>query len=418
MFLRSVIRKISQLKPSAVTASKLFVVSVKKRKSYCTSTNSTITTKTPKDSFTEKLLRFSSDEGLRTSYINHFGQLRIGLILEDLDRLAGAVAYKHVLGQDKEVVATLIQQDSSFKAPQEVKIEPEKNGSQVTIVTASCDRIDLFKPLSAYHDLRLQGFVISVGRSSMEVHMRVDSLKDKGFERVLEASMTMVARDHNKAYQGIAPLTPVTDEEQTLHQRAIESRELRKKRVQESLTLKPPTVEERLLLHNLFMNKGKTTTEVDMSSTAYQSMIVMHPQKRNIHNKVFGGYLMRLAYEQAWATAFLFSGVPTMFRAVDEINFIAPVDIGTVCVFNSMIVFTESNSIQVLVKTDVVDPIRQTSQTTNTFHFTFTTKVPTKQVLFTKYEDAMKYLEGKRRYEAGKACEREHTATQAENKSS
>lgn len=39
--------------------------------------------------------------------------------------------------------------------------------------------------------------------------------------------------------------------------------------------------------------------------------------------------------EQAWATAFLFSGVPTMFRAVDEINFIAPVDIGTVCVFNS-----------------------------------------------------------------------------------
>jgi hypothetical protein len=29
--------------------------------------------------------------------------------------LAGAVAYKHVLGQDKEVVATLIQQDSSFK---------------------------------------------------------------------------------------------------------------------------------------------------------------------------------------------------------------------------------------------------------------------------------------------------------------
>jgi len=29
--------------------------------------------------------------------------------------LAGAVAYKHVLGQDKEVVATLIQQDSSLR---------------------------------------------------------------------------------------------------------------------------------------------------------------------------------------------------------------------------------------------------------------------------------------------------------------
>lgn len=100
-------------------------------------------------------------------------------------------------------------------------MEPEKNGSQITIVTASCDRIDMYKPLSAYHDLRLQGFIISVGRSSMEVHMRVDSLKEQGFERVIEASMTMVARDHNKAYQGIAPLTPVTDEEKALHQRAI-----------------------------------------------------------------------------------------------------------------------------------------------------------------------------------------------------
>jgi acyl-CoA hydrolase len=55
----------------------------------------------------------------------------------------------------------------------------------------------------------------------MEVYMRVDSLKTTGLDRVLEASMTMVARDHDKAYQGIAPLTPVTDEEKALHQRAI-----------------------------------------------------------------------------------------------------------------------------------------------------------------------------------------------------
>jgi len=51
--------------------------------------------------------------------------------------------------------------------------------------------------------------------------MRIDSLKDTHIERVLEASMTMVARDHSKAYQGIAPLTPVTEEEKVLHQQAI-----------------------------------------------------------------------------------------------------------------------------------------------------------------------------------------------------
>jgi acyl-CoA hydrolase len=41
--------------------------------------------------------------------------------------------------------------------------------------------------------------------------------------------------------------------------------------------------------------------------------------------------------EQAWATAYLYSGKAPHFRAVDDINFISPVDIGTVCAFNSSI---------------------------------------------------------------------------------
>jgi hypothetical protein len=70
--------------------------------------------KTPNDSFIEKVLHFSTNKQLRNSYINHFGHLRVGLILEDLDRLAGAIAYKHVLGEEKEVVAALAQSDAHF----------------------------------------------------------------------------------------------------------------------------------------------------------------------------------------------------------------------------------------------------------------------------------------------------------------
>jgi acyl-coenzyme A thioesterase 9 len=65
--------------------------------------------KTPKDSFIEKILPFSKDKRLRNGYINHFGHLRVGLILEDLDRMAAAIAYKHVLGESKEIAANRLE---------------------------------------------------------------------------------------------------------------------------------------------------------------------------------------------------------------------------------------------------------------------------------------------------------------------
>lgn len=65
--------------------------------------------KTPKDSFIEKILRFSTDKRLRDCYINHFGHLRVGLVLEDLDRMAAAIAYKHVLGESKEIAANRLE---------------------------------------------------------------------------------------------------------------------------------------------------------------------------------------------------------------------------------------------------------------------------------------------------------------------
>jgi hypothetical protein len=57
----------------------------------------------------------------------------------------------------------------------------------------------------------------------------------------------------------------------------------------------------------------------------------------------------------------------------------------------------------VSVQTDVVNPERKTTNTTNTFHFTFVvdSKTPIPQVTFSKYEDAMQYLSAKRRYELG-----------------
>ena len=76
------------------------------------------------DSEIEKIMPFSKNIELRERYINFFGALRLGKLLEDLDFIAGQVAYKHTEGWERGL----------------------------TIVTAACDRIDLLGDLRIDRD--------------------------------------------------------------------------------------------------------------------------------------------------------------------------------------------------------------------------------------------------------------------------
>ena len=57
--------------------------------------NAPLQERSPGDSCFEKIYPFESDLKLREEYINFFGGLRIGKLLEDLDLVAGKVAYAH-----------------------------------------------------------------------------------------------------------------------------------------------------------------------------------------------------------------------------------------------------------------------------------------------------------------------------------
>jgi acyl-coenzyme A thioesterase 9 len=60
-----------------------------------------------------------------------------------------------------------------------------------------------------------------------------------------------------------------------------------------------------------------------MKNTQFKNTVLMHMQERNVHGKIFGGYLMKVAYELAWSTAVTFFGVPAVtFAAVDDIQFV------------------------------------------------------------------------------------------------
>lgn len=50
--------------------------------------------KRPRDSYVEKVFDLKNDLNVRDSMINSKGGLRIGKILEELDGVAGSVAYK------------------------------------------------------------------------------------------------------------------------------------------------------------------------------------------------------------------------------------------------------------------------------------------------------------------------------------
>jgi len=107
--------------------------------------------KSPKDSVVKKVLTFSSDEKLRESYLNPLGELRFGLILEELDSIAGRISYRHAV--DPSVIKQI---DKILETKQRLSFEEFRRYNleiPLFIVTASCNRIELFGRLDINSDL-------------------------------------------------------------------------------------------------------------------------------------------------------------------------------------------------------------------------------------------------------------------------
>lgn len=110
----------------------------------------------------KKILPFSEDEWLVDSYVNASGQLRLGSLFQDLDALAGVIAYKHT-------------------------------GPGTANVTAAVDRISIINPLEDFCNLELSGFVSYVGSSSMEISIEARKAGYPGDGGLLTCAFTMVA---------------------------------------------------------------------------------------------------------------------------------------------------------------------------------------------------------------------------------
>lgn len=59
------------------------------------------------DSYTQIDLPFASSPELLEQYVNAWGGIRTGKLMEHLDSLAGSIAYKHMLGPEAHTVGRI-----------------------------------------------------------------------------------------------------------------------------------------------------------------------------------------------------------------------------------------------------------------------------------------------------------------------
>eukprot|EP01116_Phalansterium_solitarium_P001825 TRINITY_DN11644_c0_g1_i1.p1 TRINITY_DN11644_c0_g1~~TRINITY_DN11644_c0_g1_i1.p1 ORF type:complete len:454 (-),score=128.72 TRINITY_DN11644_c0_g1_i1:179-1540(-) len=352
----------------------------------------------PRESYVRKALEFRKSEKLKSVFANPFGGVRVGMVLEELDALAGSIGYAHVLTRPLDE-SLLVKPESG--APFQAFELP------VIVVTASVNRIELYNLMELDSDLIMEGCVAYAGRSSMEVNINVTSISDAGQKPVMNAVFTMVARDTSNRAHTVPKVLPQTVDEQRLYQMLSDDVRNRKFQRESALSEKPPTSEERELIHHTYQDSKRVAPGPEsplsyIGDTRLESTVLMQPQYRNIHNKIFGGFFMKRAYELAWSSAYLFTGKKARFRAVDDVSFLAAGNIGDVSQFTSEIVYTDDKGIQVSVAADVLTPapeepngVRRTR--TTTFHFTFVRPEGfTRRVVPFSYEDAMKFVHGRR----------------------
>ncbi|KAF5175031.1 Acyl-coenzyme a thioesterase 9 protein [Thalictrum thalictroides] len=303
-------------------------------------------TRTPAQSRTSILYNFSTDYILREQYRDPWNEVRIGKLLEDLDALAGTISFKHC-SDDNNTTRPLL------------------------LVTASVDRIVLKKPIRVDTDLKIVGAVTWVGRSSIAIQLEVIRQDAQGEDSgifseddiALTANFTFVARDSKTGKSApVNRLSPETEQEKKLYEEMEAIDILRKKkRARHGRELEKGEETERL---NALLAEGRIFCDMPalanrdsilIKDTRLENSLICQPQQRNIHGRIFGGFLMHRAFELAFSTAYAFAGLMPCFHEVDHVDFLRPVDVGDFLRFKACVLYTELENLeQPLINVEVV----------------------------------------------------------------
>ncbi|KAJ1446464.1 hypothetical protein M885DRAFT_546377 [Pelagophyceae sp. CCMP2097] len=298
--------------------------------------------------------------------------MRTGVLLEDMDALAGSVAWRHVADADAETPTPLI-------------------------VTASVDAIEVRRELCLGSDYVLRGDMVWAGKSSLEIHV---SLRARGSDdAALSGVFTFVARGPDGRAAAVPPLRAETAAEVAAYGAAA-AKQGALKAARAAASAAPVDAAklaklEALLAHARIACDFPGLADdgvITMAQTGLRHASLCHPQERNTAGRVFGGVLMRRALELAYATAYAFGGAAPHLVALDRVEFVRPVDVGALLALKSVVALSERGGetapgeaaggaatggggfagvVHVNVSAAAWRPAQRSSEQTNTFAFVF-----------------------------------------------
>ncbi|XP_060864453.1 acyl-coenzyme A thioesterase 9, mitochondrial-like isoform X1 [Metopolophium dirhodum] len=340
------------------------------------------------DSFDRAIVPLSTNLTLQNKYTTTFKSLRIGRLLEDMDLFAVWIVMKHIYNP----------------------MQPLDVPTPYVVVTLLVDDVVINANRFPDKDLILSGQVTHVGKTSLEVTLWLEQFNDDKFERITRAHFVFVARDPtNTSSVMVNNLVPVGEREKNLMILSAKKNEDRKMARQNSILNKMPTPEEQSLIYETFMktvdrkepiigNKILPENSVWMDDTMLETNILCHPEDRNLHNTVFGGYLMRVATELAFLVASAHSKTRVTLEAINSITFRKPVPIGSKLKLNGQICYTSGRVMIVEIIAKVEELESKRSLTSNSFYHVYVAPNDVDSVLPQNYHDSMLYIDGRRRY--------------------
>ena len=274
------------------------------------------------------------------------GNIRFGKLLEVLDKVAEEVALHYA--------------------------QTHHPGARV--VTAAVDQIQVLAPADIGRDMVFKARINFVGRTSMEVGIRAEHPVGPNGEpgrHIASCYFTMVARSADETHSLPMPPFEPEDEHATLRwAKALERREAHRRALTEAQ--EPPSREEFLLLQSLHAAQEAPgfagLLARDLTASGWERM---YPEQENVPRKIFGGYIIRKAYEQSAICAELVTPHRPVIVSVNRINFNQPVRMGDKLHFRSRVVYSGGTSL--CVETDILRIGRDHGQAalSNTCVFTF-----------------------------------------------
>jgi acyl-coenzyme A thioesterase 9 len=279
---------------------------------------------TPHDTRYLFVLPFSTDPVLARRFLARdsdiVGNIRFGKILETLDKVAEntALAYVH-------------------------RFYP---GARV--VTAAIDNIVLRNPADTKHDLVFSAQINHVGKSSMEVGIRIERLGE-GPSHLATCYFTMVARSTDCGEAKSLVLPPLQYQEEVdkkRYQKAEQRRQAYRDSIAKSEEM--PSHDEYLFLKKLHKEQELDNFRgVHAGRLMLESTCKAYPEQENVPRTVFGGYLIRKAYELAALAAEMVAPDRAVPCQVNRINFNQPVLLGDQLKFTARVVYTGKTTIAV-----------------------------------------------------------------------